>query len=389
MPWEVAADERRRKLEELRKERAGGTGPLSAARQQKPVPKGLPARQPLSGPSTPPTTLGRPAASPAPNPAGRQIETGWDASAAVNATFNAYQQIKERQEALDRQANTADAAPSESTGGYLTKGPTLNRDAISAARGGEETEPDAPAAAGGPSWLVAPIEEAPMPTPRPSAGPTTPPARTLGGKQASTGRDAGAPRAPRLQTGTLSNPGTPSRPAAGAGRLSREPLAPKEAPRREPMRPVMPEEAAPVVPELFAPEPVAPELESRIEAEEAVLLEEPTLEELIEEEPMLQGLIPRLPSENDNPKQVCRYLIVDGDTKKALSGARIEFEPTQDDRLPVVNGQADFEGWFNGEGIPPGLYQVTVRSAGYIPQSQTHYIKAGEVDEGIFHLKKP
>ena len=58
-------------------------------------------------------------------------------------------------------------------------------------------------------------------------------------------------------------------------------------------------------------------------------------------------------------------------------------------RLAVVNGQADYEGMYEGEGIAPGIYQLTVRSAGYIPHTQTVVLKAGEVDEGVIHLKKP
>jgi hypothetical protein len=113
------------------------------------------------------------------------------------------------------------------------------------------------------------------------------------------------------------------------------------------------------------------------------------LEELLAEEPMLQELIAQVPVAKTNSRLVCHFQILDGATKKPLAGARLEFEPVQDDRLPVINGQADFDGWYKGEGIPPGHYQVTVRSPGYIPQMQTCYIKAGEVDESVFHLKKP
>lgn len=375
MPWEVEAEERRRKLAELRKN-PGGTGPLSAARQQKAPPKGLPARLSLSNTPGP----AAPKQPPAANTAGRQVEGAWDASAAVNATFNAYQQIKEKQEERDRQSQQPAAAQGASLeetplNSLLTKGTGLNRDAIAAARADEAEAP----AAGGPSWLAAPADDAPAAPP--STRPILPKAADAPRSRLSTPA-AHTPRAPKLQTGSLSTPS-----AKSPTESLREPVAPRREPlSREPARPIAPEETPVEFPVVDETPVAAPVLEPELEAEAEEL---PSLEELAEEEPILQGIIPRLQAANDNPRLGCRYLIMDGDTNKPLGGARLEFEPTQDDRLPVVNGQADFEGMFEGQGIPPGLYQVTVRSPGYIPQMQTHYIKAGEVDEGVFHLKKP
>ncbi|MFN3432049.1 MAG: hypothetical protein ACK46X_19130, partial [Candidatus Sericytochromatia bacterium] len=50
MPWEVAAEERRKRLAEVQQKRAGGTGPLS---QAKAAPKGLPQRHGLGTPPGP------------------------------------------------------------------------------------------------------------------------------------------------------------------------------------------------------------------------------------------------------------------------------------------------------------------------------------------------
>lgn len=382
MPWEVAAEERRKRLAEVQQKRAGGTGPLS---QAKAAPKGLPQRhglsaQPAAGAAKPPT---RPLTPP---PAARRPEAGWDADVAASSTLNAYQQLRDRQETRERDRQPAPDEPAaEERGGMLASGPSLNRDAISAARRAEEAAgaPEPAAAPAGPSWLVDPIAEVELPK-------APPVARRAPAPEPEAPRPAQA--APRLRTGPLSAPADPAKPAAARA-------ATPATPRREPLTrgPIVPqpEPAAvaetPAAPMITSAE--APEVELELEVEDAY--EAPTapeaglLEELLAEEPMLQGLMAQVPVAKNNNRLVCHFQILDGATKKPLAGARLEFEPVQDDRLPVINGQADFDGWYKGEGIPPGHYQVTVRSPGYIPQMQTCYIKAGEVDESVFHLKKP
>jgi hypothetical protein len=137
-----------------------------------------------------------------------------------------------------------------------------------------------------------------------------------------------------------------------------------------------------------AVEPVAPEAPTptnEVMPEEAP---EVVLEELLAEEPMLQEIIAQVPVAR-GPKVACRYRVVDAANQKPLGNARLEFEPVQDDRLPSVNGQVDFEGWYCGENIPPGVYRVTVRAPGFIPHAQTQVLRANEIDECVIALQRP
>lgn len=396
MPWEVASDERKKRLADSKQQR--GTGPLSQARADARAPKGLPPR----AQATPPPQAKAPTG-PLPPAAGRRVEAGWDANAAANSTLSAYQQLRDRQAEREKDHERDEGIAAEDaaaeTAARLTRGHALNRDAIAAARKGEP-EADEPPAAAGPSWRVEPplAAEPPARPPVPRA-----PLSPTGSLAPRPGVQAEPPRpaAPKLRTGSLGGP-VSDKPAA-SGRVSATPEAgpARDGARREPLvrGPIMPSEAP--QPEAAAPaEPIAPvETPAWTEPEVAPVPEvaaaepapedEPRIEDLIAEEPMLQDLLARVPGGKLGSRVVCHYQVVDVGTKKPLAGARLEFEPVQDDLLPVINGQTDFDGLYKGENIPAGFYQVTVRSPGYIPQMQTHYIKAGEVDEGVFLLKKP
>jgi hypothetical protein len=401
MPWEVASDERKKRLAESKQQR--GTGPLSQARADARAPKGLPPRAPAAPPPQAKAPTG-----PLPPAAGRRVEAGWDANAAANSTLNAYQQLRDRQAERDKDHERDEAVAAEDaaaeTAARLTRGHSLNRDAIAAARKGEP-EAEEPTSAG-PSWRVEPslAPEPPVrpPVPRAPLSPTGPLAPRPGAQA-----EPPRPAAPKLKTGSLGSPMS-DKPAAGGRGATPDAGAARDGARREPLArgPILPSEAA--QPEAPAPaEPVVP-FEAVAPAEAPAWTEpeavpdvvaaapdlpvaddEPRLEDLIAEEPMLQDILARVPGGKLGNRVVCHYQVVDVGTKKPLAGARLEFEPVQDDRLPVINGQTDFDGLYKGENIAAGFYQVTVRSPGYIPQMQTHYIKAGEVDEGVFLLKKP
>jgi hypothetical protein len=401
MPWEVASDERKKRLAESKQQR--GTGPLSQARADARAPKGLPPRaQAMPQPQAKAPT------GPLPPAAGRRVEAGWDANAAANSTLNAYQQLRDRQAEREKDHERDESAAAEDaaaeTAARLTRGHALNRDAIAAARKGETEADDA--SAGGPSWLVEPSQAA-----EPPARPVVPraPLNPTGSLASRPGTPAEPPRpaAPKLKTGSLGGPVSDKPAASGRGAATPEAGAARDGTRREPLvrGPLVPAETplsapaeptahvdipAPVeAPTWTEPEIAAVEAVAPVEAALPVADDEPRLEDLMAEEPIVQEILARVPGGKLGNRVVCHYQVVDVGTKKPLAGARLEFEPVQDDRLPVINGQTDFDGFYKGENIPAGFYQVTVRSPGYIPQMQTHYIKSGEVDEGLFLLKRP
>ncbi|MFP5504530.1 MAG: carboxypeptidase regulatory-like domain-containing protein, partial [Candidatus Sericytochromatia bacterium] len=317
-------DERQRHLDELTKKR--GTGPLGA----KGGPLGRGATGPLGA-----KRLGekKPEITP-PRSLGRQVEGGFDPTAAVNSTYAAYQHLKERQEERARETE-------------------------------ERQPPGAPPLMPSPAWDPA-AEVAPAP-PRPAPG--VPAAKKPGTGALGTGSLARPPAKPELRkpaTGPLKpaaaapRPEPPAAPPAASGGPSWIDQSVPAAPQRpEPVVPPRAEEMAPPRPEPAAvsrPEPAAMPVEKPLPSAKAFL---------------------------------CQVRVLDALSGEAMHGARLEFEPSEDDLLPVVNVVTDAHGWYRANDLPHGRYQLTVRAPGYIPQGLPVAVEAGKPFAEIVRMEKP
>lgn len=354
MPWEVAEEERKRKLEEFNRKRA-------AMKDGRPRP-----HQPVKKDDRPAYEV---------RALGRQVEGGFDATSAVNSTLSAYNQLRERQQELSKDQNAPKPAASLDPGAV---GQGVKFDPLSAPA---DRRPQPGRTDKFASWQSGdPASGAPAA--RPTTGPLQRPA-------AGAQRPAATPPA-RPATGPLNPPAGPSRPAS-------PPKA--EAPKAE----------APARPAAERPRPVAPRPEPKVEAkperpepkvepvvaEKVVPVQEPMKPEApVEtpvEAPVAEKVVPVAAAASMAAKGdfVCQYLIVDTFTGYGVPGARLEFEPISNDLLPVVHGTADTKGWYRNKDIAPGEYQLTVRYPGYIPEAITVRMVAGEMDEGQILLKRP
>lgn len=324
MPWEVAEEERKRKLEEFNRKRAAMKG-------GKPRP-----HQPVKKDDKPAYEV---------RALGRQVEGGFDATAAVNTTLSAYNQLRERQQELAKDQN----APRPSAG--------LDPNAVGP---GVKFDPLAPPADRKPqpgrtdkfaSWQsaepAAPTRPPAPPAPRPAQKPAQP--------------------AQRPATGPLTPAAGPARPKPPAEPPAARPAAERPRPAAPRPEPAAEKPARPV------PEAVKAEAPARPEPE------------------VIEKVVPVAAAASLAAKGefACQYLIVDTFTGYGVPGARLEFEPISNDLLPVVNGTADTKGWFRQKEMAPGEYQLTVRYPGYIPESITVTIVEGQMDEGQVLLKRP
>lgn len=333
LPWEQAEDERQRKLEAIKQKRMGtkGTGPLGAGREM------------LKPPVLPPRATGR------------QVDGGFDATAAVNNTFQAHQSLRDRQAQARRAAEPPQPpaqAPTSRLGRMLTGTDTAPAD---------RTEPlEAPEPPAGRAWPVQtpPAFESIVVPPPAAPQPVAPPAPT------------------------------PSRPAPPAARQA-PPAKPATGPLKPPVRgagplkslggtlaPEPPEPQAPVArPAAPAPEPPPP----------------PPVAEVVEPAPAPVAVEPPapVPEAPPAPTHLVEVRVFDGDSGHSIPGARLEFEPTVDALLAIVNAQTDTRGAYRSDDVAPGHYQLAVRYPGYIPYSQTLTLVAGQPVQLEIRMSKP
>jgi hypothetical protein len=81
--------------------------------------------------------------------------------------------------------------------------------------------------------------------------------------------------------------------------------------------------------------------------------------------------------------------VVDLRTDAGISGARLELEPVDNDRLPSFPGQANAQGWWIVPKVPPGLYRLTARHPGKIPSSRELVIQADQLEDVGVVLASP
>ncbi len=453
LPWEREEEDRIAKLEELKRKREeltrrGGTSPGSAARPatgplgRKPGGTGpqLPARGgtgPLGNVKVPPPPVDAPppAAAPGGTPIGRRVDENFDPTAALNSTLLAQQALRDRQaqrerdekERLDREAQALDApglakflrpaagprTPSERVatpmddGGMLTA-PTRPDIEIAPVSEARSAAVEAARRAVAPP-AVRPPSVDDLAGSAPPSGPATPTPRTPTGKLPSrlpapprpgsgkldatlaAGQARQAPRSPADQGGQVRPPADPGRqPRARTGPLPMaEPAARADlAEARGPAAPSWTTAGSDPIPPLDA-------LASVVPAAEADVAPFPSDDVAADTAAGAGGPAvfgdgtPPPPVKAGKVSAACVYRIIDVGTNKPLGGARVELEPTSDDLLPNIHGQANQHGWYAAEGLPPGEYRVTVRAPGYIPAFKVRLLDLGVVDDLAIFIGKP
>lgn len=348
MPWEQSAEARKKRLEELAKRR-GGTPPAATGTSK------------LALPANPPRpTLGTPKPPVAPTPTNKRLQAGWDPNAAANNTLMAHNTLREQLEERRRQeaerAKQAEQAKSIAA--------PLGFEALAKPAEQPKEAPLAPSSQPPLDPPSAPASSAPLAAP--STGKLPPTAKAPTGNLPNAGAPPQAPAVPPRNTGGLAAP-PPQRQTGPLPQAKSAPLPHREAPVAQPA----PQPEAPVAKPTPKPEPpVAPPT-----AQPAA---PPTIEKVVPKAPVRQA-----------GRYRCMYQVLDVTSREPIKGARLEFEPTHDTMLPVVNGVSDEWGVYCSNDPPPGYYQVTVRFPGYVPMTQTRYIVDGETDEGTFMIRKP
>ena len=436
LPWEREEEDRTAKLEELKRKRedlARRGGPAPAPRQVPGQPQGQAARKPGgTGPLSPPRSGSGPLANlkvpPPPAdagsgaslsaPLGRRVDENFDPTAALNNTLLAQQALRDRQlqrELAENARKAPDGEPADVPGLAQLLRPSAP---VRSPSGRLPALPDD----GG--MLTAPtrpdIEMAPMADAKNAAidaarRSVAPPSVRLPSVDELAG--TAAPRTPRAPTGKLApRPPGHARPntgkldaAAAAGQARAAAPRSPEGSRTQSARPgpaalagghVEPRAEHRPPPASAQPaEPRAPIAPSWTTAQPPAVAPAPptSAPEVVPPAPGAGEAAPTRRADGAAPPGVkagkvsaaCVYRIIDVASDKPLGGARIELEPTRDDLLPNIHGQADANGWYGTEGLPPGEYRVTVRAPGYVPAFKVRQLEAGVIDDLAIFIAKP
>lgn len=441
LPWEREAEneeeERAAKLEELKRKREGlaqrggassgvrlGSAPLGrkpGGTSPLPPPPGRPGTGSLSNVKIPPPPTD---ATPAPlggAPVGRRIDENFDPTAALNSTLLAQQALRDRQlqrerEEKERLAQEAQSLDAPGLAKFLrpAAGPRSPSGPLSAPAddGGMLTAPLRP------EIEIAPASEArnaPLGAARRAATPPSvrpPSVDELAGTPPQVAPGAVPPRTP---TGKLP-PRSPAIPRPGSGKLdaaqaagqahqAARPQPPSRAGQAEARVPAAPSwKASPAEPS--DPLPPLDALSGVLPGPDAEAVPFPGNEDdpaagfgAASDEgagvaaaggspPVVDGPPPP-PVKAGKVSAACTYRIIDVGTNRPLAGARVELEPVDDDLLPNIHGQANLNGWYATEGLPPGEYRVTVRAPGYVPVFKVRTLDVGVVDDLAIFIAKP
>ncbi|MEB3285606.1 MAG: carboxypeptidase-like regulatory domain-containing protein [Candidatus Sericytochromatia bacterium] len=289
-------------------------------------------------PGSPPV---RPASAVMPNAKARRVDANYDSASAVHQTWQAQQELREKQ--LEKASEKEPPTPAPAEIGTLLRPDTTKR--------GEPHTPIKSPPSSSSTSLTPPLHPPDANTPR----------------TATSHSETGflpAPVAPRV-------PETIKAPLEQTGRTkSGEDFpgptpAPSSALTLEEITSSFQEEGSAASP-----------LDEQLERSNSSQTKK------IADEPMTPGRSETLPGS-------CLYRVVDVNTDAPLARAQVEIDPVRDDFLPQFNGQTDDDGWFRQTGVPPGEYRVSVRARGYVPIYKVRIVEAGITDDVALFMAKP